>query len=62
MTFLLLSVPTEVAKVQLERAVGVPVESGRSNEKNSPIPAADCSHILVDEWEWRDAAGRRPQP
>jgi hypothetical protein len=62
MTFLLLSVPAEVANVQFERVVGVLVESWMSNEKDSPVPAANSSHILVDEWGRGAAAGRRPQP
>lgn len=62
MTFLLLSVPAEIANVQFERVVGVPVESCTASEKDSPGPAANSSHILVDEWERGAARGRRPQP
>jgi hypothetical protein len=56
-TFLLLSVPTDLASVQLERVVGVLVESWMSNEKDTPVPVANRSHILVDEWEWGAAEG-----
>jgi hypothetical protein len=52
MTFLLLSVPADVANVQRERVVGVLVESWTPSEKDAPVPAADSSHILVDEWGW----------
>ena len=62
MTFLLLSVPPDAANVQFERVVGVPVESCTASEKDPPVPAANGSHILVDEWERGGAAGRRPQP
>jgi hypothetical protein len=61
-TFLLLSLPTDLASVQLERVVGVLVESWLSDEKDSPVPVANSSHILVDEWEWGAAEWRRPQP
>jgi hypothetical protein len=62
MTFLLLSVPTDVANVQLERVVGVLVESCAASEENPPVRAADGSLILVDEWERGATPGRRPQP
>ena len=62
MTFLLLSVPSDVANVQLERVVGVTVESCTPSEKNPPVCAANSSLILVDEWEWGAATGGRPQP
>jgi hypothetical protein len=51
-TFLLLSVPADLASVQPERVAGVLVEYWMSDEKDSPVPVANRSHILVDEWEW----------
>jgi len=62
MTFLLLSVPTNAANVQLERMAGVPVEPCTPSEKNPPVRAANRSLILVDEWERGATPGRRPQP
>jgi hypothetical protein len=62
MTFLLLSVSTSAANVQVERVAGVLVESWMSDKKDSPVPAANGGHILVDEWGRRAASGRRPQP
>lgn len=62
MTFLLLSVSTDLANVQLDSVVGVPVESWTASEKDPPGPAANSSHILVDEWEWGAPRRRRPEP
>jgi|HubBroStandDraft_6_1064221.scaffolds.fasta_scaffold00396_5 hypothetical protein len=62
MTFLLLSVSPDAANVQLERVVGVLVESCTASEKNPPVRAANSSLILVDEWERGAAPRRRPQP
>jgi hypothetical protein len=62
MTFLLLSVPADTSTVQIEEVAGVQVESWMSNKKDSPVPDANSSHLLVDEWERGSAAGRRPQP
>ena len=62
MTFLLLSVAPGPANVQLERVVGVLVESWTPSENDAPVPAAGSRHILVDEWERGAPTGRRPQP
>jgi hypothetical protein len=62
MTFLLLSIPGYIASVQRERLVGVLVESWTASKKDPPVPAANSSHILVDEWDRRVTPGRRPQP
>jgi hypothetical protein len=62
MTFLLLSVPPGLTNVELERVVEVLVESWTPSENDAPVPAANSSHILVDEWERGAATGRRPQP
>jgi hypothetical protein len=61
-TFLLLSVPPGLANVQLERVVGVLVESCTSSQNDAPVPAANSSHVLVDHRERGAATGRRPQP
>jgi hypothetical protein len=62
MTFLLLSVPADIANVQVERVVGVLVESCTASEKDPSVRAANRGLILVDEWERGAATGRRPQP
>jgi len=62
MTFLLLSVAPGPANVQLERVVGVLVESRTPSENDAPVPVADSRHILVDDWKRGAATGRRPQP
>lgn len=61
MTFLLLFVPADTANVQFDGVVGVLVESCTASEKDSPGPAANRSHVLVDEWGRAAARGRRPQ-
>ena len=62
MTFLLLSVPLGLAIVQLERVVGVLVESYTPSENDAPVPAADSRHILVDDGKRGTATRRRTQP
>ena len=62
MTFLLLAVLANIAKVQVERVVGVEVESCTASEKDSAGAAANSSHILVDEWQRRTPNRRGPQP
>jgi len=62
MTFLLLFLPLGLANVRLETVVGVLVESWTPSENDAPVPPANSSHILVDEWGRGAATGRRPQP